>query len=316
MIALLFAGAQAKAQTAGLPQPFDLSTGNYRWTGWDSSSTAGTYPANMIFHGFTNTPAKPWAVATKNWDCAYNLTSRSRIRGLGANGFSFVNTSTAQTACNPAIPGDIYVGAAVIAVNATGRENINVTATVGLVAQGDGNGTPADARGYRVQMQYRAEPGDTFTTAPGSAYEYSSVGGVNGDSLVLTSTLPAACNNKPNAQVRFIYYADGTGAGTRPQIRLNNVKVTSDLTAGTGRRANGADFSISPNPGTGEATLGGLGKGTKTITVFDMLGNRIEQLRTAASEYQLRLDEPKPGIYMVQVQGSGNSSTVRRMVVR
>ena len=76
------------------------------------------------------------------WVLPYNRTSKSRINGLGANGFSFINTDNPQ-----AETGSGYMGAAVLALDTTGAQNIRVTWTGGTV-------TP-NTCDYGIRLQYR-----------------------------------------------------------------------------------------------------------------------------------------------------------------
>ncbi len=120
---LVFAAASASAQTN--PAPFDLSTGDYTFTAWPETAPAGTYPASMrLVRGGGQDPAVT-AEPTADYTAAYNLTSGTRINGLGADGLAFANTGT---------NGDL--GAAVLALNTTGLSNVRVSYTCGTVATG------------------------------------------------------------------------------------------------------------------------------------------------------------------------------------
>ncbi|MFN3269576.1 MAG: hypothetical protein ACK42G_03205, partial [Candidatus Kapaibacteriota bacterium] len=125
------------------PTPFDLSTGNYSFTEWSATNPAGTYPTSMIFHRTSTQDPLLATEMTTNYTGAYNLTSGSRISGLGTDGVSFVNTSTNGN-----------LGAAVLALNTINRTNIQVTWTGGFVKIA---GTTT--REYRIRLQYRI--GDT-----------------------------------------------------------------------------------------------------------------------------------------------------------
>ena len=76
------------------------------------------------------------------WTLPYNLTSRSRINGLGTNGFAFINTGNPQASA-----GAGYVGAAVLALDTLGKENIRVAWTGGTVVTNE--------RVYGIRLQYR-----------------------------------------------------------------------------------------------------------------------------------------------------------------
>lgn len=195
-----------------LPATFSLCSGNYQFTNWASTSIAGTYPTNMIFHKFNAQDPTLGSQDTANYSLAYNLTSGTRITGLGANGISFLNTST---------PGNL--GAAVVGLDASGRQNITVNFTAGLITQTDNN------RVYNLRLQYRIANG-AWTDVPGPV-EYSSLGKSPGhDSTFTGIVLPASCDNQPNLYLRWFYFRDGTGSGTRPSIRLDDITISSTST--------------------------------------------------------------------------------------
>ena len=110
------------------PQPFDLQTGNYLLTQWPANSTSGTYPANMIFHYFNLLDADSNITAAADWVCPYNLTSRARIMGKDTNGFSFVNTTSAQydNCLSGSSTSKIYAGEAVLALSTLNQDSINL----------------------------------------------------------------------------------------------------------------------------------------------------------------------------------------------
>jgi hypothetical protein len=126
------------------PTPFDLSSGNYSLTEWDPNSPAGTYPPNMYFHRSNVQDPQLADEMTTDYTGAYNLTSGTRINGLGTDGFSFLNTATNGN-----------LGAAVLALNTTGRVNIQVSWVGGTVATG--------AREYRIRLQYRIGTTGSFS---------------------------------------------------------------------------------------------------------------------------------------------------------
>ncbi len=192
------------------PATFDLSTGNYTFTNWDAASTAGTYPANMFFHQ-TSTQDPVLATAmTADYTGVYNASSQTRMNGLGTNGFSFINTSTSG-----------FLGAAELGLITSGRTNIQVSWTGGLVAN---TGT----RYYAIRLQYRIGAGGTWTDVPGPV-EYI----VTGSTVVGTTqnfgptTLPNACENQAAVYLRWKYYYLGSGANNRSQISVGNITVSS-----------------------------------------------------------------------------------------
>lgn len=230
------------------PTPYDLNLGTYSMTNWPAASPAGTYPANMVFHMVANIDEGADQVATGDFNCAYTgtvggSTGGARIFGRDAAGFSFINTGTLVCNCS-------FVGSAVLALNTTNRAQINVTWT----NQTTGGGT----RPYGVRLQYRLA-----TTGPwidvisgGQIAEYmaptNSTSGA-ATTRTITAGLPTICENKPLVQLRWVYYQrPGLWSGSRPQIQVDDISVTSNLQIGTATNlAIEAVTPASPSQNTG-----------------------------------------------------------------
>lgn len=220
LIAALFGSISAVVFAQTSPTPFDLSTGDFSMAAWPAASASSTYPPNMAFHRSGTQDPGLGIEMTADYVDLYNKTSGSRINGLGDNGISFVNTGTSGN-----------IGAAVAAMNTTGRANIGVTFTCQLLTQGDGSPTP---REYAVRLQYRVGAGGTWTDVPGPA-EYSSAGkAVNHQSTIGPVYLPIEANNQAAVYLRWKFYSVAANSGgQRPQIRLDDIFVTSVSTLGT-----------------------------------------------------------------------------------
>ncbi len=190
------------------PTPFDLSGGNYSFTTWAATSTAGTYPPNMYFH-ITTTLDPGLAVAmTGNYSGAYS-GSGSIIGGLGSNGFYFYNMGTAG-----------YLGAATIALNSTNRTSIKVSWIGGTYTSGG-------ASVYAIRLQYRITITGTWTDVPGPV-EYVT-GSAGTTQSYGPSTLPSTCDNNAVIQLRWKYYNTGITGGTRPKLSVGSISVTSSI---------------------------------------------------------------------------------------
>ncbi len=215
------------------PNPFDLSSGNYSLTEWASTNTAGTYPPNMIFHRASVQDPTLSAEMTTNYTSAYNLTSGTRINGLGADGFSFLNTGTNGN-----------LGAAVLAINTTNRTNIVVSFVAGFVKI-----LGTTSREYRVVLQYKVGDGGTFRNVTDEfgnpvAYTYNEyVNHPNPTTLPPHSQsfsvrLPNDAEDQPVVYLRWKYYFLGTGSGNRPELRVDDILVQSESSLGGGTRLN------------------------------------------------------------------------------
>jgi hypothetical protein len=197
------------------PTPFDLSSGNYSLTEWAATNPAGTYPPNMVFHRSNVQDPQLGDEMVADYTGAYNLTSGTRINGLGTDGFSFLNTATNGN-----------LGAAVLALNTTGRVNIQVSWVGGTVAVG--------AREYRIRLQYRIGTSGSFSDVlvGGQPVEYVANATAGHAQTFGPVTLPPSVENQPVVQLRWKYYYVPGATGTRPQLRVDDILVTSDPAAG------------------------------------------------------------------------------------
>ena len=213
------AGNSFTITNASDPSPFNLSTGSYSFTSWPSTSTAGTYPSNMIFHFMDATDPQITAAGVGDYTIGYGFTSSTRISGQGVSGVSFVNTSGSNSG-GPTTT----IGEAVLGLNSTNRNNIRVSWKAGTIA--------SQTRVYKLSAQYRIGTSGSYTYLPNttvSQVEYTSSS--TGDSLSFGPiTLPSSCDNQPVVQVRWIYNAAPAGSSTRPELRLDDVTVTANAT--------------------------------------------------------------------------------------
>lgn len=262
------------------PSAFDLGSGDYSFNSWAPTSPAGTYPANMVFH-YTTDPTganyNPLANGTTDFNCPYNLTGRNRIVGLDADGVKFVSVNNAQFAncTDGSTAGGRYVGAAVVSLNTTGRTAISVSYTGGTVVQADGNGDLSVARVWAIRLQYRVGTEGEFTDVSGPV-QY--VSGLTGESATVSGTLPTACDNQANVQVRFLYFQTAAGQGSRPEMRLDEISITSaeDVTIGVNNASSASVLSAFPNPSaSGRFKLSSKVSGG----VYDIIGQKVLDLK-------------------------------------
>jgi hypothetical protein len=197
------------------PPPHDLSAGPYRLETWSPDSPPGTFPPHLRFE---QTMVKDPDLATpmdSDWRLAYGLTNRSRINGLGEDGFAFLNTSDPQD-----VPGSGYLGAAVLALRTTDVTNVQVGWIGGTV-------TPNE-RVYAVRLQYRVEDGPWLdvTDASGQPVEYLR-NSIAGHEQILVTTLPAAVAHRDFVRLRWKYYFVSGRSGPRAQLRVDDIYVTA-----------------------------------------------------------------------------------------
>lgn len=227
MALLLIRISNVSAQTN--PTTFDLNSGNYSLTQWDPTSPAGTYPNNMRFHTFSaadNSIANIAHVTNADYTLAYNLTSGSIINGLGVDGIAFRNTGS---------PGNL--GAAVTSISTINRTNIRVGWAGATLAS-----TFTNFRVYAINLEYRIGNSGNWTVAtytPGgtdSVQYIASLSSGNTNTVaqrltVANFTLPVACENQSEVQIRWRYNYR-SGSGNRPQLAIDDILIQSDPSTG------------------------------------------------------------------------------------
>jgi len=303
------------------PEPFDLSTGPYEFMAWDSLSPTGTYPANMVLHYVASNQLAPFYTdASSDYDCSYHKSKRPRFNGLMNHGLGFLTTSSSQyNDCDAGAADSRFVGAALLALNATGRNNIKLRWKSETTIPGDGNGVASDPRVWKLRLQYRVGNSGLFTDMPGPVEFTSSP--ATGDSVQFGPiTLPDACNNQVVVQLRWIYFESAAGAGgSRPQLRLDDIEVTSDQTVGIIEQPSIAEglFTIFPNPAHDQFSLKADLCSEGYILVTDQVGRQVmfETYSQTLSTFDCS-NLPK-GIYFVKVTDfSGELLSAKKLLIK
>jgi hypothetical protein len=212
------------------PSPFNLSEGDYSFTEWSEDSEAGTYPTAMIFRTASGNAPNLGTNPIGDWLCDYNIPDRARINGLNEDGFSFIitgNTQDTGARCVDDPESTItseYPFEAILALNTLGRQNIEVSYTNSILVR--------NFRNYALRLQYRlGSTGAWINFEDIEASEYvvdAEEFPVNVDET-FSVILPLDANNQPLVQLRWVYYQlpDSPG-GARPQIRVDDILVTSE----------------------------------------------------------------------------------------
>ncbi len=300
-------GVLVKAQTT--PTPFDLSTGSYTLTAWDSLSPAGTFPPNMAFHYVAANQIAPFYTnGSSDFNCSYKKSKRSRINGLMNKGIGIVTTSTSQyNDCNTGAADSRFMGIILLSLKATDRNTINVSWKGETVTPGDGS--PTQPRIWNLRLQYRLGESGLFIDVPGVADFISSP--ATGDSVQFgPTTLPTECNNEAVVQLRWIYFESSAGiaGGSRPQLRLDDIEVSSLQTVGLSEVRANKLLSIFPNPAHEKFTILTNASSKGTIQVTDQVGRlvKLEVFSQVSPTFDCS-NLPK-GIYFVKVTDSSNGN--------
>ncbi|RYE12801.1 MAG: hypothetical protein EOP51_30885, partial [Sphingobacteriales bacterium] len=254
LLGVLLLGVKVLGQTN--PTAYNLATGSWTLTGWNSAIAAGSYPlngntgtqttgatiatsaasANMVFwlHG-PNDPLIATA-STANYTSNY-INASGKIFGNGTNGIGFNNT------------GGVGIGSAVLSLNTTGRSNIQINWTGRTLGVG--------ARTYGIRLMYRIGTSGLFLDAnPTPSNIFYAAGASLGSTAMPTITLPSAANNTSIVQVLWYSYNEATTtSGTRPTLGLDEISVSSSSSS-TNFYWNGSTTS---GPPTGGPSVGGSG---------------------------------------------------------
>jgi hypothetical protein len=238
LIISLLAALSAYSQT--LPDSYDLSAANYSFKKWPAETSAGDYPPNMIFHTTSEQDPPIDAEMDGDWTLPYDLTSKSRINGWGEKGIIFNNTSTKNSGAG-------YLGAATLAFDTRGRENIEVN----WKARVAGFSESSDRR-YAIRLQYRSADEEFVDVMDGQNpveflfdYTYEEE-----DSVMFTSELPEEAEDKETVYIRWIYYQkSATEGGGRPELAIDDIIVASDKILSAGANMDEIEnIRVFPNP--------------------------------------------------------------------
>ena len=198
------------------PKPWPLATQAYIWDRWPSTSAAGTYPPNMAIQQSTTLDPALTESFTNRWILPYDLTSRSRVVGLGDDGLGFLNTSEVQT------NGGGYLGSALLALNTLGVSQAQIQFTAGTVI--------TNSRECAITLQYRVGNSGIFVNLLDGAgkpvsYKRSAVAGHV--AVLGPVALPGFVMNRPYVQLRWVYHYLSGNSGSRTELRLDDVLVAS-----------------------------------------------------------------------------------------
>ena len=199
------------------PTPHNLSASNFTFSGLTALSTV--YPTSMqgwqtSANNINNAETVP---AVGDYSLALTLPG---IANNTTNGFSLQSSGSGGTSRR--------VGAIVLALNTTARNNISVIWTAQDLSSGSNKQT-------HLALQYRVGNTGDFTTIASSIY--STIANNQRAAQNFSITLPNDCIDEPLVQIRWIYYETGSGT-TRDPIRLDDISVTSSAMTCTQRPSN------------------------------------------------------------------------------
>lgn len=282
------------------PEPFTVNPNTVQpiFSEWPAESPAGSHPANMALWTHATTDPDLSVQFVEDYNCLFNLTSRSRFNGLGTNGISFVNTGNAQFTgvCDGSDPTQATgstmtndrVGAIVLSLNTA-----SLVAASSISLSWTGRTLLKNNRVYALRMQYRIGNGGGNANAGWMDFpttvEY--VSGEDNTSEDFNTELPTETFGQPLVQVRWVYYFV-SGTGSRAQMGLDDISVSSTLLSTPEFEATGFDFY--PNPAT-EGQI--FFRQPQTIEVHDLSGKSV---LTAKDVMQLDVSSLTRGVYFIR----------------
>ncbi len=260
LLFVLFAAVMGWSQTNPTPQTLPYTQ---NFSVFDGSQTA--YPAGWQGGTITGSTSASYPTAAAASDqalasgTAASNSATSAFVGDAVGKIAFLSTSANMKSI-------------LFAVNTTGASNVNVTFTAATQRQQVGNRIGA------IGLQYRVGTTGTFTDVAGSEYQNNvaadnTTGTTAVDAQTKTVVLPAACNNAPVVQLRWVY-RDVSGANNRPGFSITNVSVASGTTAApsltAGTLADFGNITVGANSTSQSFSLSGTdltgAPGTITVT--------------------------------------------------
>jgi hypothetical protein len=270
------------------PVAYRLANGPYHFTYWDENNAERNFPENMVFQQSSkndplqNDPmTRPYHIPAGEYHAddmgsvgfPYRLTRRTRLNGLGSEGVSFINTGRGRD-----------LGAAVLAIDTRGLENITVGWTAGTVIP--------NSRAYAIILQYRIGHEGSFynvTNQNGEPLEYIRNEQAGHTTVFSPVTLPAEANNQPYLQLRWKYFFTGQqinqSDGSRDMLRLDDIVVSTVTMDVPEYVTNNPTVTVEsyPNPFNDqtEIVVNLLENTNVEIAVFNLFGVKVATLSSS-----------------------------------
>jgi hypothetical protein len=296
------------------PEPLALADGWFGFSEWSPEAPAGAMPPNLLFlqstrndpgldatlpHAY-HVPADDMAPADLDADklgLPYQLTARTRLNALGADGVSFINTGRGRD-----------LGAALTTLDTRGLPAAEVAWTAGTLTPG--------GRPYGIRLQYRTEinaPWSDVTDADGAPVEYTRSNTVGDARRIGPHPLPADALGRPWVQLRWTYHHIAGTSGPRDELRLDDllVRVPPKLATRYPQWAAAHFAAGDPQRGPNEAPAGdgvtNLFRYAHGLAPADPVAPVMPRLGAQASAFRFRLDPSKSDLAWI-VQASPDLS--------
>ena len=299
------------------PDPFRLDEGDYHFSYWSPDEPNGQYPANMVFQqssrddpGLTDEMTGLYLLTPEDYHSddsgsigfPYQLTRRTRINGLGADGISMINTGQGRD-----------LGAAVLAIDTRGMQDVLIDWLGGTVQ--------INNRMYAIQLQYRTGTDEAFRPLlhNGEPVTYVRTGPAGHTQRFSDIPLPADALGKAYVQLRWKYYFTGvvTGGGGRDELRIGDIFVRGTSSATSHRQEDEIPGPIRlhqnyPNPFNPATQIRYSLKAPSEVhlDVYNAAGQRLARLvsgRQPAGDHTVMFDATglSSGMYMYRLSAGG-----------
>lgn len=316
-------------ESGGFPKAYDLRRAPYRFSEWPSDvielwpedDPGSGYPDNMAFVYMDEPDPGLDAEVSGFTEGVYYLVDRTRINGLGDDGFSFINTSSEYG--NPGYPGT-RLGGAILALNTRRIENIQVS--------WEGMTVEPNSRVYNLRLQYRLGDEGPFRDLldeNGNPVEYRRNAEPGHREQIGPVRLPSDAEDKGYVQLLWRYYYTGEQldheSGQRAKLAVTNISVEPGTVLDAeeepqeDRPGSYRLYQNYPNP-FNPATIIRYQlpeESEARLEVFDLLGRRVAVLvdgHVGAGEHTVTFDASNlaGGVYIYRLQ-AGDYTETRRM---
>ncbi|MCC5941302.1 MAG: CotH kinase family protein [Balneolaceae bacterium] len=204
-------------------ESFQISSGYYLFAEWGSDQPAGTYPGSMAFVYMDAPDPGLDAAISGVASGSYDFSSRTRINGLGDDGFSFINTTNPDG--NPGYPGT-RLGGAVLALDTREITGAEVAWQAGTV-------TP-NSRIYNLRLQYRVGEEGAFqdvTDRDGNPVEYERNAEESHSEFMGPVSLPEDAIGHERVELLWRYYYTGVqldpDSNQRSELNISLIHVAA-----------------------------------------------------------------------------------------
>ena len=215
--------AHFEAMSIDLVEAFSISNNYYLFAEWGSSQEAGSYPQSMAFVYMDETEPGLEASVSGVTTGAYDLDSRTRINGLGDDGFSFINTTNPEG--NSGYPGT-QLGGAVLVLDTRNIPGAEVAWEAGTVSP--------NSRIYNLRLQYRVGSEGPFadlTDEDGNPVEYQRNEEESHTEFIGPIALPEDAIGQPRVELLWRYYYTGVQldpeSNQRSELNISTIHVAA-----------------------------------------------------------------------------------------